>query len=652
MNIFNRFFNRPVEKSVPLNLGYPQIVEFFMRDQAHFTKPFSQHPAVYSAIKAKARNIAQVPFKVYKIGAKEPEERGPLVQLFRGSRYTPSIEMWEGLVTELDLYGQDFLIKRDETIGGVPAGFLHPVSRDMRAKTVNKELVAWEYQGITYPLEQVIHFRYYNPYDTINGLAPLSAFLIDAETDFNASKYNSRFFKNDGTPGVIYSTPNPLTDIQFERLKAQLVNNHQGVDKAHTGMILQNGMTASSIRASNKDAEFLEGRKFTISEACMIFGVPKEALQQYEDINYSTAETANRSFWEKTLIPLMEMLAQTINFQFLNDLGYEGRFNYSSISALSQPAVERAQAAKIYFSMGVPFNVINDRFNLGFPEIENGDKPLGGQLSFNDTPDPPVKNVTPEKKHLISTADQVEAARKAKWIELNDSVRPLIGKAAKSLRGYMRNVNQKVMKRLTGEKSIKAFESADDIDLILSNITDDGKLEAILREIEADAIRAGAATTSGSLSDFQVKQMLATRLTQVKQINETVNNLLREKLIDTLNDAIAEGLTEAERTQRLIQAAADVGEFNLKRARTIARTEVHGSFAEGRRESVKEDPPKTKKWIADIYSDKTRDSHVALHGEEVPFNETYSNGLMFPLDPNGRAEEVISCRCVEVYFYE
>ena len=649
MNILKLFRK---EKAAPVSTGHPGIIQLFMQDQANFTKPFSQHPGVHAAIKAKARNIAQVPFRVYRRGADEPEKNGAIVQLFKGSRYTPSIEMWEGIVTELELYGQDFLIKSDETVGGIPAGFQHPLSFEMRPQIVNKELVAWVYKNEVIPLDRVIHFKYFNPYDTINGLAPLSALLIDAETDYNAIKYNSKYFSSGGSLGNVYSVDGKLNDIQFERMKQRLITNRQGVDNAHLDMILEEGTTVSNTQKSNKDIQFLEMRKFTLSEIAMVYGVPKEALQQYEDINYSTAETANRSFWEKTLIPLMEMISQTINFQFLDGLGYEGRFDYGTVSALSQPAVERAQAAKIYFSMGVPFNVINDRFNLGFPDIDNGDKPLGGMDRYNENApvDQPLKSA-PEEKHVIPNDEVVDAVHKAKWIELNNQVRPLIGKAAKALRGYFRGINSKLLKRLTGAKAYKQVGNYDDIDLVISNLTDDDKLEAIMRDVEKDSIVAGANTVQ-ALSDFKVKEILARRLKDISQINETTNELLRDRLRKALDEGIAEGLTEAQRTQKLIEAAGDVGEFNLKRARTIARTETHAAFSAGRHESVAEDPPDRKRWIADYFSDSTRDTHRELHREAVPYGQKYSNGLMYPLDPDGDAAEVCNCRCIETYEWD
>lgn len=51
-----------------------------------------------------------------------------------------------------------------------------------------------------------------------------------------------------------------------------------------------------------------------------------------------------------------------------------------------------------------------------------------------------------------------------------------------------------------------------------------------------------------------------------------------------------------------------------------------------------------KQWTATA-DDRTRASHLDIDGESVPLNEEFSNGLMYPGDPGGAAEEVWNCRC-------
>jgi uncharacterized protein with gpF-like domain len=77
----------------------------------------------------------------------------------------------------------------------------------------------------------------------------------------------------------------------------------------------------------------------------------------------------------------------------------------------------------------------------------------------------------------------------------------------------------------------------------------------------------------------------------------------------------------------------------------IARTEVHNATQFGTVEGYKQAGFTMKIWVA-VLDGATRDSHASVDGEEVPIDATFSNGLMFPGDPKGPAEEVINCRCV------
>ena len=97
------------------------------------------------------------------------------------------------------------------------------------------------------------------------------------------------------------------------------------------------------------------------------------------------------------------------------------------------------------------------------------------------------------------------------------------------------------------------------------------------------------------------------------------------------------------------------GDLLLDRAETVARTEAMSALHEGQREMydqairdglISEDELE-REWSASG-DNRVRESHVAIDGETVAWGEAYSNGLMFPGDPSGAAEEVINCRCYEI----
>lgn len=45
---------------------------------------------------------------------------------------------------------------------------------------------------------------------------------------------------------------------------------------------------------------------------------------------------------------------------------------------------------------------------------------------------------------------------------------------------------------------------------------------------------------------------------------------------------------------------------------------------------------------------RVRKSHSHIDGEAVPIKEEFSNGLMYPADPDGEPEEVYNCRCAMI----
>lgn len=113
-----------------------------------------------------------------------------------------------------------------------------------------------------------------------------------------------------------------------------------------------------------------------------------------------------------------------------------------------------------------------------------------------------------------------------------------------------------------------------------------------------------------------------------------------------------EPLTDSQIAKILAKYRSDL---LLDRAETVARTEAMSALHEGQREMYEQairDGYVTgdeieREWSASG-DNRVRESHVAIDGETVGFGEAYSNGLMFPGDPNGPAEEVINCRCYEI----
>lgn len=88
------------------------------------------------------------------------------------------------------------------------------------------------------------------------------------------------------------------------------------------------------------------------------------------------------------------------------------------------------------------------------------------------------------------------------------------------------------------------------------------------------------------------------------------------------------------------------------RAARVARTEVHSAAMHaGQTVARSTDLELIKIWLTTT-DDRTRDTHAGADLQEQEMDDPYYVGgaaLMFPGDPGGPAEEIINCRCGELY---
>jgi uncharacterized protein with gpF-like domain len=90
-----------------------------------------------------------------------------------------------------------------------------------------------------------------------------------------------------------------------------------------------------------------------------------------------------------------------------------------------------------------------------------------------------------------------------------------------------------------------------------------------------------------------------------------------------------------------------MGERIASTPETIARTEVIGAANGAVLEAWEQSGVvEGKSWLAAL-DDRTRESHIAAHGQTVPLDEDFQVGVGSGPAPGqiGEAEEDISCRC-------
>jgi len=121
--------------------------------------------------------------------------------------------------------------------------------------------------------------------------------------------------------------------------------------------------------------DFVNSRKSVWTEIAAAFGVPLSAIGFTENVNLANADAMNKQLWEATIIPQLDLIMQQLNSQLAVEFGVNVEICYdlSNITALQEAYDKKLENAKRLFDMGVPFDVINERLELGFESFTGSD---------------------------------------------------------------------------------------------------------------------------------------------------------------------------------------------------------------------------------------------------------------------------------------
>ena len=127
------------------------------------------------------------------------------------------------------------------------------------------------------------------------------------------------------------------------------------------------------------------------------------------------------------------------------------------------------------------------------------------------------------------------------------------------------------------------------------------------------------------------------------QVNKIVG--ASDRVYNKLKDEMMVDLLNGENIQKLQDTVTTVMNKTPMEAMRIARTESNRVANLGAYHSYEtEDLVMGYEWLA-IIDDNTRDAHRELNGERIKKGESFSNGMIYPLDEAAGASEVVNCRC-------
>jgi HK97 family phage portal protein len=193
--------------------------------------------------------------------------------------------------------------------------------------------------------ENVLHV----PGLSFNGLVGLSPIQLAKQTlgvSIAAEKFGAKFFANGSRPSGIITHKNVLKPEARENIRKSFQDATTG-DNARAAIVLEEGMQWTALTIPPDEAQFIETRKFQISEIARIFRVPLHLVQDLERSTNNNIEQQAIEFVMHTIRPWAVRWEQELNrklffgTQFFAEHGLEGLLRGDFKSRMEGYAVMR-----------------------------------------------------------------------------------------------------------------------------------------------------------------------------------------------------------------------------------------------------------------------------------------------------------------------
>ncbi|MDD2774131.1 MAG: phage portal protein [Elusimicrobiales bacterium] len=401
MDLFKNLLDRAA-----LRLGYgksfmapsPQELSFAparlpdptLKSYTPYVRAYADRAWVYACVSVIADAVASSSFALRDPKGAAVEKHPVLNLLWRPNPFMSGRALRQWIAASLELTGNAYILK-DALVGGRP-GELWPLLSHLvevlPGKTADQPVAGYRYrvgaQSTVYDPQDIIHFKYFNPFDWFYGLAPLAAARFAADTLDAAETFNRAFFENSATVSGILSTDQRLDDAARRRIMSAWNERHRAPHKAHKVALLEGGLKWQALAASQKDMDFIAGMKLNRETVLGIFHVPPALVGIFEySPQYNTKEQ-QRIFYQTCVVPKCQLIYETLTEFLLPAFDRTGQLylsaDFSDVGALRDDEASRAAAAETYLRAGFSRDEVIAGLGLPFSKgaALNAQNPQGG----------------------------------------------------------------------------------------------------------------------------------------------------------------------------------------------------------------------------------------------------------------------------------
>lgn len=278
--------------------------------------------AVWRCVNLLASTIAALPLPVYRRlenGGKARASNHPLADVleWRPNTWQTGFGFKEMLMGHVLLRGNFYA----EILSGPrgPVDQLRPVHPDRVTKIdqIADGTLRYHVRDVNGASERIVlgedmfHLMGFSE-DGISGLSILTMARESFGLGIAFDRYASSLFRRGMRPSGVLKHPEKLTPNARANLRAALEELHSGAENGGRPLLLDEKMEWQQIGLTNKDAEFLDSRKFAITEIARWFGVPPHKIADLERSTNNNIEHQGIEWVVDGILPWAKRIEQTI----------------------------------------------------------------------------------------------------------------------------------------------------------------------------------------------------------------------------------------------------------------------------------------------------------------------------------------------------
>lgn len=316
--------------------------------------------AVWACVRVIAETVAALPWRVYRktTGGRESMPGHTIDWLLNNqpNGEQTAFAFREGLMAHVLTWGNAYAEIERDMAGRVMA--LWPLTPD-RVTPRRQEDGAFVYEvddgtgkRSIVPASEMLHLHGL-AFDGLVGYSPVRMAARSIGLGIAQDVFGSAFYANGTAFGGLVEVPATMNPVQIAEQEAYLNATHKGPDKAFKVRVVANGMKYHNVGMPMTDAQFIESRKFSVTEVARWFRVPPHKIADLERSTNNNIEHQSIEFVTDTIVPWVTRLEQEVNVKLFGARAVGSVYTKMSVNALMRgDAMSRANFYRAMTQMG------------------------------------------------------------------------------------------------------------------------------------------------------------------------------------------------------------------------------------------------------------------------------------------------------------